>query len=644
MSSIDISSLNRWQRMRVVALAIGCGMDIDELRQPDAPTANKNDESSNSNENNNTRETIIIPFAAPARSLVDKHFDALAQTMAEIGVEWAVETNPQKDLVLTFFFSPETKSNSDCGFLHSLAKICNSSSSSQHDDDQTAWWWNEKYSPDYINMETGDIGPSDPQDDFLVKPLRSWGENCRYVLHTISQRLANIVVSKEKTAQRRLEEEFEDEEEQSSAVSKPSEEELAQRMQVAVAKSETLKKLSEKFASDKIVINISLTDLQKQDVTVSFDVRNEENESVFTSGGFNRTRVKIASGEENSSYFVQHVMKSPASYSFYLFKIISKITSAFAEEVLRCCAKIDNDDDDQQNTTTTAATAETSENIKHSLIAALTAATFSDARRRQFSSSSSAAVAPHQNPMMMPSMMMMNQNSGAFQVPSSAHQSSSSPAGVDVAPGLLPPMMMAMLNAVNNNNNTNNNQQEVHTNPNVMPIPSLPSSTSSSSASAQADNFLAMVMAGRKTVTSQNNDNNTNVESPSKSSQPQPQQVEDEKTKSEDPTSVEAILARIEQQKQIMMMSQKSDGSNSAASAPPPPLHLPLSYFEEMLILGESIKNDNHHHAQSFAAFHQLRYRVELEDHEEEELTNYLFEKPTYVGEFGNVLIRSIQI
>lgn len=614
---IDISSLNRWQRMRVVALAIGCGADFNKLYS-DNKNHQLEQENTNSspcpicNSPSSNKNATKIPFASPARSLVDKHFDALAQTMSEIGIEWTVETgnddNHQKDLLLTFLVAnedeTEEKKEATC-FLCSLAKICNNNNNNNnkllnendqthHSDDAEAsnhWWWNEKYSPNYINMETGDIGPFDPKEDFLVKPLQSWGENCRFVLSTISQRLANIVVSKEKAAQERSRnnDNYDDEEEENDetdATPQDDEETLSRRMQDAISQSEILKQLAEKFASDKVVVNVSVN-LQNQDVVVSFDSRSEQNESVFTSGGFNRTKVTLVDSE-SGIVFADQIMKSPFSYSLFLFQIISKITSAFADEVLK---------GDKSNI----------EN-KKLFIASLTAATFSDARRRQ--SAVAAPAASHNNNPMMATMMM---NSS----PALPQQPQQLPSG-------LPSMMMAMLNSV-----TNNNVTATNANQHQLPTPSTSSS--------QADNLLAMVMAGRKGATSTSSaaDIQKNEASINEAQQHHPSSSSSQETTvAIDNSSVEAILARIEQQKQLMLMSQPVQ-KNESIPPPPPPFLIPLSYFEEMLVLGEHTLHEH------YDSFHQLRYRVELEDHEEEELTNYLFEKPTYVGEFGNFL-RSI--
>lgn len=567
--TFDVASLNRWQRTRVVALALGCGANFHNNDDISSHSSSSTSFTACNSCGTTSQHEITIPFASPTRSLVDKHFDALAQTMSEVGIEWNVESSQagSSSNDLNVKFSPlvveDDKKNDDglC-FLCSFARACNSercNAKTTNNEPQlsssssTPWWMSEKHLPEYVNMETGDVGAIDPQDEYIAKTLQSWGENCRYVVTSVGSRLAKIVLKQEKRTSFFT---HDDEDEL-------SDEELLKQQLEAEQQSDRLVAVSKFFDSENYFSTFTVS-LSGEIVSVSVDDKKPAGGHFFN--GFNRTRVVLV---ENNEEEFHKLMSSPLSYASFLVETFAKMTSAICRfAIFRQSGQNEHLD---------------------ALAACLTAAVFSDARRRQFS-----GAANH------------NSNS-SFMMTTSM------------------PMMME------------------------PPGPTQPTAT--------ANNVLAMVMAGRKSAPPQPQQNGETepVELPSSSSSSSPSTATTDTSNGVDAT-VQAVLAKIEQQKRMMTMTMMTATTTNCSfqqnqqqgfAAPPPPFLIPFSFLEEMMVMMERKKEEKIEEDEAkdggtvlalYSHLAKLRNRVELEDHDEEEMTNPEFEKPTYIGEFGNIL------
>ena len=85
---MDVSVLNGWQRMRFCTLAVACRSSLADSR---STAGQRCDSCGVASAGGSSPDAFVHQFAAahPGRALVDKHFDAIAQAMTELGVaDW----------------------------------------------------------------------------------------------------------------------------------------------------------------------------------------------------------------------------------------------------------------------------------------------------------------------------------------------------------------------------------------------------------------------------------------------------------------------------------------------------------------------------------------------------------------------------
>ena len=210
LSALPIEDLNKWQRMRLATLAVAAGGDLDDAITGTPAAANQVNPPVAAvrcqlcRDAVAARRVVRFAFADAGRSLVDKSYDALAQSMSSLGLDddWAVTAADGGGLAMHL---PAAAGNT-C-FLCALGAACNSrhripcgavgdASTAGGDGESSSasrapWWWCDRYDAAYCNTETGDIGPSDHVEELVARPLSSWAENCRYYLAATARRCAD---------------------------------------------------------------------------------------------------------------------------------------------------------------------------------------------------------------------------------------------------------------------------------------------------------------------------------------------------------------------------------------------------------------------------------------------------------------------